>query len=185
MRKKRLDIEKRAFAIVQPDIGCPSGYPTVNEITLREVIEQEKDEDQKSQLSGLLTELQELETQKSSSTRLTERAIELLATVNDVINYLTSTLADDSFVGERSKIQNAIEELRDWPEKDVESRKCASLNQDYKELLRICAANRYQFLESIDPSYFIPRLRELLMKDISPGRREEVENLIKEIEERG
>lgn len=184
MAKERLDIENTAFAIVKPEIGCPSGYPVVNEITLRGVLEQEEDEDRRNQLSEVLTELQNFETRQSNNMRLTKKAIELLTTVNDVVDYLTSMLADEHYADQTDKVQNAIHELQTWSERDAESERCDSLDQNYKDIRRICAADRSQFLRSIDPSYFVPKLRELLAEDISSERREEVESLIKEIEER-
>lgn len=132
-----------------------------------------------------MKELCELEARQSNNARLIGRAVELLTTVNDVIGYLASMLADDRLADKRNEIQSAIDELRTWPERDVESRRVTALNESYDRLRRMAAAKRQSFLESIDHSYFAPHLYELLRKDISARRREEVEATLKEVESRG
>ena len=157
---------------------------TTTEANLREAFEKEPDKKHKKQLGKVLEESEKVNAKHDNDSNLSTRAIELLPSVPDVIVYLRDQLASATTPESRESIQSAIAELDGISEKEAESTKFDSLKTDYKTVRKLCSHPRAEFLESIDPSYFIPELRNLLRQDISTERKKEIEALINEIESR-
>jgi len=154
------------------------------EADLQEAFEKEPDKERKKQLGKVLEERERVRAKHDNDSNLSTRAMELLPSVPDVISYLRDQLASATTPESKESIQSAIAELDGISEKEAELTKFDSLKTDYKTMRKLSSHSRAEFLGSIDPSYFIPELRNLLTQDISIERKRGIEALIKEIESR-
>ena len=111
------------------------------------------------------------------------RAIKTLTTIQDTIEYVKLSLKEIENPEQRENITNAIKEISSWNEKDVENKKCTTLNTDYTVLRDSTAFKRRDVLNSVSVEYFVPQLKAILGSEISQERKTEIEALIEEISE--